>query len=72
LPLFAQIDQPLMPVETDPMFLPLPIHLLVNFFRESVTNQEEFAGNQGFMMIGHLLTHANIGQSNPQVIGFQH
>jgi hypothetical protein len=76
-PVFAQLDQPMMPAEgspisyqCDPLFLPSLIEVLVAFLRESTANQEEFASRNGFQMIGHLLARARSENITDNVLGF--
>jgi hypothetical protein len=74
-PLFAQLDQPLMPTSghpisyaCDPLFLRLLIEVFFAFLRESPTNQEECAANHGFQMIGHRLANARLENITVRVL----
>ncbi|OHT05863.1 Beige/BEACH domain containing protein [Tritrichomonas foetus] len=75
LPIFAQIDQPLMPkpgeeisYEFDPTFLPFLIQVLIAYLRNSPSNQEDFATMNGFMVIGYLLSRSKLQNITQQVI----
>ena len=75
LPIFAQIDQPLMPkpgeeisYKHDPIFLPFLIQVLTSYLKDSPSNQEDFATMNGFMVISYLLSRSKLQNITPQVI----
>ena len=75
LPIFAQVDQPLMPkpgeeisYKHDPVFLPFLIQVLTSYLKDFPSNQEDFETINGFMVIGYLLSRSKLQNITPQVI----
>lgn len=76
LPLFEQLDQPVIPengkhvdYSIEPIYLPLLLEILSNVLRDSYQNQKDFADHNGFAILGYLLSRIRIQHLTEQVIG---